>query len=258
MRIPLTALLLAPAVVFAGSSTFDGTWKGRVDSVKVTGKPDVFAVADGMFTCATCDPPIKIKADGSEQKVTGHDYYDTLVMKVVDAKTVERTAKLAGKVTGVYTASVSADGSTLNGKYTDYTGAKPATFAFTEKRVAAGPSGSHAVSGSWAPDKTTDANDAGTIVTYKMTADSFSMSANGQSYDAKFDGKEYPIMGDPGHTTVTLKKLSANAVQETDHRQGKVTDVIHLATAADGKSISLTDKDLIHSQTTTITLDKQP
>lgn len=257
MRIPLTVLLLLPAAAFAASSPFDGTWKGRVDSVKVTGKPDVFAVADGMYTCSTCDPAIKIKADGSEQKVTGHDYYDTLTVKVVDAKTVERTAKLAGKVTGVYTMSVSADGSTLNGKYTDYTGAKPATFAGTAKRVAAGPSGSHAVSGSWAPDKTTEANDAGNIVTYKMTADSFSMSANGQSYDAKFDGKEYPITGDPGHTTVTLKRLSANAVEETDHRQGKVTDVIHLATAADGRTLTVEDQDVAHGQTSTFTLDKQ-
>jgi hypothetical protein len=256
MRICISALLLVPAVALA-ASPFDGTWKGRVDSVKVTGKPDVFAVADGMYTCTTCDPPIRIKADGSEQKVTGHDYYDTLIMKIVDAKTLERTAKLAGKVTGVYTASVSADGSTLNGKFTDYTGAKPATFSFTEQRVAAGPAGSHAVSGSWAPDRTTDANDAGTIVTYKMTDDAFSMSANGQSYHAKFDGKEYPIEGDPGHTMVTLKRVDANTVIETDRRQGKITDEIRLAAAKDGKTIHLADKDPIHAQTTTITLEKQ-
>jgi hypothetical protein len=256
MRILISALLLLPAAALA-SSAFDGTWKGRVDSVKVTGKPDVFAVAGGMYTCTTCDPSVKVKADGSEQKVTGHDYYDTLVVKIVDAKTVERTAKLAGKVTGVYTFSVSADGSTLIGKFTDYTGAKPATVGFTEKRVAAGPAGSHAVSGSWTADKTTDANDAVTIVSYKMTDDSFSMNANGQSYNAKFDGKEYPIEGDPGHTMVTLKRVDANTVIETDTRQGKVTDEIRLAAAKDGKTIDLTDKDQIHSQTTTITLEKQ-
>ena len=255
MRIVISALALLPAAALA--SPFDGTWKGRVDSVKVTGKPDVFAVADGMYTCTTCDPAIKVKADGTEQKVTGHDYYDTLTVKIVDAKTVERTGKLAGKVTGVVTLAVSADGSTLNGKYTDYTGAKPATTSFTEKRVAAGPAGSHAVSGSWAPDKTTEANDAMTIVNYKMTGDAFSMNANGQSYHAKFDGQEYPVEGDPGHTMVTLKRVDANTVIETDKRQGKVTDEIRLAAAKDGKTIELTDKDPIHGQTTTITLEKQ-
>lgn len=82
--------------------------------------------------------------------------------------------------------------------------------------------------------------------------------ANGQSYHAKFDGKEYPIEGDPGHTMVTLKRVDANTVIETDYRQGKVTDEVRLAASKDGKTIDLTDKDAIHGQTTTITLDKQP
>lgn len=106
------------------------------------------------------------------------------------------------------------------------------------------------------PDQLSAANDALRTVEYQMTADGFRMSANGQSYDAKFDGKEYPIVGDPGHTTVTLKRISANAVEETDHRQGKVTDVIHLATAADGKTMKIEDKDVAHGQTVTFTLDK--
>ena len=64
--------------------------------------------------------------------------------------------------------------------------------------------------------------------------------------------------GDPGHTTVSLKRVDANTVEETDTRAGKVTDEIHLAAAADGKSINVTDKDLQHDQITTFTLDKQP
>jgi hypothetical protein len=102
-----------------------------------------------------------------------------------------------------------------------------------------------------------DANDAMTIVAYRMTSDGFSMNSNGQSYQAKFDGKQYPIAGDAGKTMVTLKKIDANTVLETDSRAGKVTDEVQLAAAKDGKSILLTDKDLIHGQTTTITLEKQ-
>jgi hypothetical protein len=256
MRIAIPALLLLPAVALA-SSAFDGTWKGRVDSVKVTGRPDVFAVADGMFVCTSCQPQIKIKADGTDQKVAGFDYYDTIAVKIVDAKTVERTNKLAGKVTGVNMVTASADGSSLSGKYTDYTGTKPATSSYSEKRVSAGPAGSHAISGSWMQDKVTEANDALTIVSYKMTDDSFTMNSNGQSYNAKFDGKEYPIQGDPGHTMVTLKRIDANTVLETDRRQGKITDEVRMAAAKDGKTVELSDKDVIHGQTTTITLEKQ-
>jgi hypothetical protein len=256
MRIAITALLLVPAAALA-SSAFDGTWKGRVESMKFTGKPDVVVVADGMYSCSSCVPEIRIRADGTDQKVTGHEYYDTVAVKIVDARTIERTNKLAGKVTGTSSATVSADGSTLSGKFTDYTGAKPATGGFTEKRVAAAPAGSHASSGSWQADKMTEANDALSIVTYEMGRDHFSMSSNGQSYKANFDGKDYPIEGDPGHTMVSLKRVDANTVVETDKRGGKVTDEIRIAAAKDGKTIEVTDKDVIHGQTSTITLEKQ-
>jgi hypothetical protein len=256
MRIVISALLLVPAVALA-SSAFDGTWKGRVDSAKVTGKPDAFVIVQGTYTCTSCDPQIKIKADGADHAVTGHDYYDSVAVKVVDPKTVEITNKMAGKVTGTGSMTVSADGSTLNGKFTDYNGAKPASGAYSEKRVAAAPAGAHAVSGSWQQDKLSDANDALTIVTYEMTGDHFSMHANGQSYNAKFDGKEYPVEGDPGHTVVSLKRIDANTVVETDRRKGKITDEIHLAASKDGKTVDMTDKDLIHGQTFTITLEKQ-
>ena len=67
MRIIIAALLLLPGAALAGSA-FDGTWKLRPDSAKVTGKADHFQVLDGMYTCSSCVPEIKVKADGSDQK----------------------------------------------------------------------------------------------------------------------------------------------------------------------------------------------
>lgn len=257
MRIPLTALLLAPAVALAGSSAFDGTWKMRSDSLKVSGKPDAYLLTDGTYTCSSCSPPLTVKADGADHAVTGHAYYDSATVKVINPSTIELTLRRGGKVSVRETDTVSADGKTYTASFTNYDGAKEVTGTTTEKRVKAGPAGAHAISGEWLQDQVTGMSDAGMIVSYEMGADHFKMHFNGQSYDAKFDGKEYPIEGDPGHTTVTLKRLSANEVEETDHRQGKVTDVIHLATAADGKTLKLEDKDVAHGQTTTFTLEKQ-
>ena len=256
MKIPVTALLLVPAVALAGSS-LDGTWKSRLDSFKVSGKPDSFLLADGNYTCSSCSPELKVKADGMDHAVTGHAYYDSATVKVVNPTTIETTLKRAGKVVNKETDTVSADGKSFTGTFTGYDGAKEVSGTFTEKRVSAGPAGSHAISGDWMTDQLTAGNDAMRTVEYHMSNDGLKMSANGQSYDAKFDGKEYPVMGDPGHTTVSLKRLSATAVEETDHRQGKVTDVIHIATAADGKTINVEDKDVAHGQTVTFTLDKQ-
>lgn len=90
-----------------------------------------------------------------------------------------------------------------------------------------------------------------------MTDDQFSMHWNGESYNAKFDGNEYPVHGDPGKTMVIVKRVDERTVEETDHRQGKVTDKIRLAAASDGKTIQVTDNDVIHEQVTTYTLEKQ-
>ena len=256
MRILISALLLVPAAALA-SSAFDGTWKTRTDSLKVTGKPDTFAIVEGNYTCSSCMPEVNIKADGADHTVTGHDNYDSKAVKVVDPKTVEVTNKLAGKVIATNAIMVSADGSTLSGKFTDYSGAKPASGSYTEKRVTAAAPGAHAISGSWQQDKMGEENDALAVVTYEMTPDHFVMHWNGQSYDAKFDGKEYPVTGDPTHTVVTLKRIDNNTVMETDRRNGKITDEIRIAAAKDGNTVEVTDKDPVHGQTTTYTLEKQ-
>jgi hypothetical protein len=253
----MSALLLAPAVALAASA-FDGTWKLRVGSMQVTGKPDVWVIAEGTYSCPSCNPPVdKLPADGAFHKVSGHAYYDELQVRVVDARTVEITQRQNGKTVGTGTMQVAADGNSLAQKFTSFQGAQPMTGTFSEKRVAAGPPGSHALSGSWLQDQMTDANDALRTVSFVMTAEGFGMQSNGQSYNAKFDGKQYPVTGDPGNTQVVLKKVNGRTVEEIDYRQGKVVDEIQIAAAADGKTVMMSDKDVAHGQTTTMILDKQ-
>jgi hypothetical protein len=198
-----------------------------------------------------------VKADGTDQKVTGHAYYDTVAVTVLSPTSLQVVQKKAGKPLTDVMYTISADAKTLPGKVVDNTGAKTANVAFTETRVAAGPPGAHAMSGSW-QGGVTDADATAGTINYAMSADGFSMKWNGQSYDAKFDGKEYPVVGDPGHTRVKLRKTDDNTVEETDYRMGKVTDEIHLAAAKDGKTVDITDKDVERGQTATFKLEKQP
>src|SRR5215475_781136 len=113
MRIIVVVVVLAPVAALA-ASPFDGTWKARVGSMKVTGKPDVFTLADGVFTCATCKPSYRVKADGLDHKVIGHDYYDTVAVTVLDAHSLRVVYKRDGKLTGEGAITVSADGATLS------------------------------------------------------------------------------------------------------------------------------------------------
>jgi hypothetical protein len=256
MRIAIAALTLVPGAVLA-SSAFDGTWKLRADSAKTTGRADQFQVLEGMYTCSSCVPEVKVKADGSDQKVEGHDYYNTIAVVVVSPSTLHLIQKKDGKRTLSVSYEVSTDGKTLTAKFEDYTGSQVSTGTLTETRRAVGPPGSHRVSGSWQPEQLHEANEAARTYAYEMTNDQFSMHWNGLSYNAKFDGNKYPVHNDPGKTMVKVKKLSDSTVEETDYREGKVTDEIRLAAAKDDKTIEVTDNDVIHHQITTYTLDKQ-
>jgi len=210
-----------------------------------------------MYECSSCVPPLNVKADGTDQAVTGHDYYDHVSVKVLSPTSVETTIKKAGKVISTSTDTVSADGSKLAGKFTYYSGEKPVTGGYAEKRTAPAAAGAHAISGSWQTERV-DMSELMRTVKYESTQNGLKMTWNGMTTDAKFDGKGYPTVGDPGNTMVTLKKINDNQIEETDRRNGKVFDVISYTVAADGKSISVVDDDPAHGTKTTYMLDKQP
>lgn len=254
--LPWAGLLLSGAVLAAGP--FDGTWKTKLDSIEFSSRPDVYELKDGMFRCASCAPDFNVKADGTDQQVSGHNYYDTVAVKVIDARTVELSDKLNGKPTYQMRLLISEDGKTLDTAFKDFTGAQVATWNQLSTRVAAASAKAHAVSGSWKMDKMPSASDVGTTVIYRMNDEGMQMDYNGMTYDAKFDGKPVLTSNDPGKTMVSLKRLSANVIEETDTRMGKVTDVTRMTVSADGKSMMIVDKDKTRDMTMSFTMTKQP
>ena len=256
-KLLLPLVLLASATLFA-QSPFDGTWMTKLDTAQFPTKPDNYSLNSNMYECLTCVPKVAVKADGTDQKVTGNPYYDTIAVHVVNASSVEIIQKKDGKVMGTNTRTVSADGNTLSDKFTDTTGTQPVTGEVTSTRVSPGPAGSHAVSGSWRTEKVNSVSSNGLTVTYQGTADGLKMSdQNGNSYDAKFDGKEYPIQGDPGHTMVSLKRIGDRTIEETDKRDGKIVGLYRMTVSSDGKSIHAEYHDKQHGTTTSFTMEKQ-
>ena len=79
----------------------------------------------------------------------------------------------------------------------------------------------------------------------------------GDSYTAKLDGKDYPYKGDPGTTSVSLKKIDDNTIEETDKRNGKVISVARMTVGPDGKTMKLAVDDKLHNATMNWTADKQ-
>ncbi|MGO9934134.1 MAG: hypothetical protein ACLPV8_20285, partial [Steroidobacteraceae bacterium] len=214
MRKVIALALFVPTIALA-QSPFDGTWKIRLDSIQVSGKPDVIEISKGVYDCSSCVPPYKIKADGTDQPVPGHAYVDHEAVKVTSASSIEITDKLAGKLMFSMTQTVSDDGAKLTSRFTGYTGEHPVNGEYTEKRVGPRAPGAHAISGSWMQDSMLDLSEAGLVIVLQSTPNGLKMVSNGQTTDAKFDGKEYLTADDPGKTTVTLKKISATQIEET-------------------------------------------
>jgi hypothetical protein len=161
--------------------------------------------------------------------------------------------KLHGKVLAKVKNMVSGD--TLNREYTDPTGTAPYVEKTTLTRVSAGAAGSDPISGSWRTTKVESVSDSG-AATYGITDDGFTMSSNGQSYAAKFDGKKYPVAGDPTHSQVTVKMISPTEVEERYYQGGKLLSINHMTVSADGKSIHVTATSVQGGRTNRFTLDK--
>ena len=83
-----------PALSFA-QSPFDGTWHTNLSQAKFSPKPNVFYISQGFYHCVSCVPAFDVKADGTDQPVTGQAY-DTISVKEVDPKTIAITAKKGG------------------------------------------------------------------------------------------------------------------------------------------------------------------
>lgn len=253
----LVALFL-PAIAVA-KGNLDGTWKVDLKSVQFSTKPDVFVLQHGMYDCKTCVPPISVKADGMDHAVTGHPTYDTISIKIVDDNTIEETDKKAGRTVSVGKTVVSADGKIATVEFTDSGNPKggPVTGKVILTRVAEGPAGSHAISGSWRASKLGSFSDNALTITFKTEGDSLHMTnLTGESYTAKLDGTEAPVTGDPGVTSVSVKRIGANTFEETLKRNGKPTSVAHITVSADGKTLIVSSHNLLTDRTTKYTAVK--
>lgn len=250
-------LMAAPALA---ASNFDGTWKTDNTKTQLSTKPSTYLLKDGTYTCSACVPTLVVAADGKFHTVTGHPYFDEAAVTVVDAQTIELATRKNGRATGTSTRTVSADDKTATVTFNDTSAASgtPVTGTRTDIRVAKGPPGSHAVSGSWRSTPATNVSDSGLLVTTKLVGDTFSLTMpTGEAYTAKLGGPAAPVTGDPGWTSVVLKRTAPNTIVETDLYNDKPIAVITMTAAADGKSLKVEVDDRLRDKQSSYVAIKQ-
>jgi hypothetical protein len=251
MKALLILLLLAPGSF--GQSPFDGTW---VLDPSIPQKPIVHSLVQGVFHSSDW-ADVEVAADGLDHKVMEGDYWDTLNVQVVDARTVQIVAKKAGKTMFTELASVSPNGSTLTQQIKDTTEAQTVTIETLAHRIEKAPPDAHLISGSWHAFQVNRSNN-GSLITYKCTPQGFSGETPlGEKFDAKFDGKFYPVEDDPGHTLVAAKLLNPGTVELTHKRKDKIVSVSRLSVAPDGKTLHVVFENKDASTTTTFDFHKQ-
>ena len=262
MRRTLVATLLAITALCAVSvsqaqSAFDGTWRIDPAKAKFDQKPFTIYTSQGWFHCVSCTPPYDVQADGQFHPVAGQSF-DTISVTLTDPHTITIVSKKGDKTIEEDNATVSADGKLTTIKTTTYplNGSAAQKSSMQLKRVGKLPAGVHATSGNWVPLKFTD-TDADLAFTYKTNGDEFSMTdPTGDSYTAKLDGNDYPYKS-YGANSVSLKKIDAHTIEETDKRDGKVLSVTKMTVSPNGKTMTIATHDPQNNTTSTFIANKK-
>ena len=72
----------------------------------------------------------------------------------------------------------------------------------------------------------------------KVVADRIESDGKATHFEwtAKFDGRDYPVKGDPGRDAVSVRKIDDCTLEITNKKAGKVTGTLLAVYARDGKS----------------------
>lgn len=232
------SMLLLSAHLTHAQAMFAGTWRPDPQRADPAAPPDVIEVANGTYECRSCVPPYKVRADGTDQPITGNLRFDTLNIVVVDARTVTKTASKGSETVVQSRTVVAEDGKTKTEVQTlSGMAPHPVDMAIRSTRVSAGPPGSHSISGQW---RVIDAD----LVhheednTYKVDANLLTMTDRlGRSFAAKLDGTPAPYNGDPRFTAVSVKLIDERTIEETDKNGAQTVLVTRWSVERDGTTM---------------------
>jgi hypothetical protein len=88
-----------------------------------------------------------------------------------------------------------------------------------------------------------------TTVVYEPAGDQVKVTTDGTTGDGKpvhtewtgkFDGKDYPVIGDASVDTRSYKRVDDRTLDLTNKKDAKVTTSAHIVVSADGKSRTVT------------------
>lgn len=91
----------------------------------------------------------------------------------------------------------------------------------------------------------------GRTVTYEVVGQGFKITTKGTDaegkptdyqYTANYDGKDYPVTGNPDWDTIARKRIDAYKMEITRKKAGKVVSTASSVVSKDGKTRTVTEK----------------
>lgn len=222
------------------AGTIAGTWKADPSTAQAENDDRDFALVDGQFTCNSCLPPFSYAANGEWQDVD-RPGTDQVMMEVVDDKTIKTASRFEGRDLGSSTWTVSDDGNSMTQTFINLDGDEKTEGSLTLNRTAAGPEGSHAMSGKWELGEYGELSDAGLTFTYALEGDKLTQSSNGSSWTATLGGDPVAIEGNNAGVMVQVEKTGDNTYSETYTLDGETVGVSDVTIDGDTMSVSSTD-----------------
>ncbi|HYW96521.1 MAG TPA: hypothetical protein VE870_13085 [Bacteroidales bacterium] len=251
----LLALFMIPMPALA-QNVFNGTWKVDPGSYKTTMQV-TFTLKNGVYRVqSTGQPAYHIKADGDFHKVLGQPGFDAESVRIINDHTVQTTREKNGKKIRSTTFSVNPNGKTGTFRFSSVNNGHTFKGKSILKRVAAGPAGSHAISGTWRMQRA--AGSSSWTMTYKINGNAIDFhSSTGASYQAKLYGTETTVVGDEPGEKMSVVMLGSHKLREIYRVKDKIGNVSVTTVAKDGKTAKVVDHNLDTGNTITFTMTKQ-
>ena len=235
-----------------------GTWVADLTSQQ--GLPtDVYVVHGGTYKCVSCVPARKYPSDGKMRTVVEVPPVSEAVT-IIDARTISTRIVEPGLVRTT-TMRVAPDGQTAVYVSLDRRQGIEGLLRteYLARRVAPGPAGSHAVSGSWQGVRyvsvplqlrTTILSEDGEQFSYR--------TGTGYSYTASYQGSFVPISGPyDGSTSVSVRKVSPYRVVETRRRGGQEIQTRTYTVGRNGQVMEIATMNPVTNTTFRVTARRQ-
>lgn len=258
----LLMLLLSPSRGKA-QRLFDGFWLMDLPNAQLPTKPVRILLQHGMLHCDICRPPLDVKVDGQDHLIPsgGDACRNIALVEVLDDRTVEISYMENSRVTGATKLAVSPNGAVLTLQDVDACDIKrkPQSSILEQTRLASGPEGSHAISGSWqitrASGQEYEMAEGLYIKDDKLTRTCVRMALGLPCYSfvAKLDGTYTSVAGEPEHVFVAVKRESANTLLETWKREDKVIQIERMTVDPAGQTMIILSTDPQRGTTESVT-----